>query len=87
MDKLQVLKLMLNMYDFQLRLKDKHCGDEFVHEFEDGTKRMEQYIKVARFAMAYMERIREKVSKAVDAFTSTRWCLSFTQTLRQWKGR
>ena len=31
---------------FQLRLKDKHCGDEFVHEFEDGTKRMEQYIKV-----------------------------------------
>ena len=32
---------------FQLRLKDKHCGDEFVHEFEDGTKRMEQYIKVA----------------------------------------
>ena len=27
-------------------MKDKHCGDEFVHEFEDGTKRMEQYIKV-----------------------------------------
>merc|ERR1719341_867966 len=31
--------------EIKLRLKDKHCGDEFVHEFEDGTKRMEQYIK------------------------------------------
>ena len=31
--------------DMKLKLKDKHCGDEFVHEFEDGTKRMEQYIK------------------------------------------
>ena len=32
--------------EMKLKLKDKHCGDEFVHEFEDGTKRMEQYIKV-----------------------------------------
>jgi len=31
--------------EMKLKLKDKHCGDEFVHEFEDGTKRMEQYIK------------------------------------------
>jgi len=27
------------------RLKDKSCGDEYVTQFEDGTKRMEAYIK------------------------------------------
>jgi len=31
--------------EMKLKLKDKHCGDEFVNEFEDGTKKMEHYIK------------------------------------------
>ena len=34
-----------NIEEMKLKLKDKHCGAEFVQEFEDGTKRMEQYIK------------------------------------------
>ena len=43
---MKLILVQLKSILFQLRLKDKHCGDEFVHEFEDGTKRMEQYIKV-----------------------------------------
>ena len=34
-----------NIEEMKMKLKDKHCGAEFVQEFEDGTKRMEQYIK------------------------------------------
>ena len=39
----------------QLRLKDKDSGDKFVHEFEDGTKRMELYIK----ARLFLEKLSE----------------------------
>ena len=34
-----------NVEEMKLKLKDKHCGAEFIQEFEDGTKRKEQYIK------------------------------------------
>ena len=34
-----------NIEEMKFKLKDKHCGAEFIQEFEDGTKRMEQYIK------------------------------------------
>ena len=46
---MKLILVQLKSILFQLRLKDKHCGDEFVHEFEDGTKRMEQYIKVGKW--------------------------------------
>ena len=42
----------------KLKLKDKHCGDEFVHEFEDGTKRMEQYIKAMEREITKRRQVR-----------------------------
>ena len=57
-----------NIEEMKQKLKDKHCGAEFVQEFEDGTKRMEQYIKA-------MEReIRKRRQVGVKLLLVTRVC-------------
>ena len=53
-----------NIEEMKLKLKDKNCGAEFVQEFEDGTKRMEQYIK----AMEREIRKRRQVNVATNDF-------------------
>ena len=58
--------------DMKLKLKDKHCGDEFVHEFEDGTKRMEQYIKA-------MEREITKRRQVIEISLQCLWLVSLQQ--------
>ena len=57
---------------FQLRLKDEECGERVVHEFEDGTKRMEQYIKVRLLDALILNSSQLRVD-----------CLMF----RRWSGR
>ena len=65
---------------FQLRLKDKHCGDEFVLELVDGTKRMEQYIKVRLLRVEFVK------SGYLILGNFERW--TFLQMIfRQWSGR
>lgn len=56
--------------DIKAKLKDKSCGDEYVSQFEDGTRRMEAYIKAMDREVTKRKHVIELLSQGKKYYDS-----------------